>query len=80
MYPLPLLSLPSPPLTAQGLFMYWLTASTFSIGQILLLKFPQARAAFGIPKLVHHPPPQPQQLGEKKQGEGFFSTLKQSKP
>jgi len=71
------------PVTASfpsGLFMYWLTASTFSMGQILLLKFPQARAALGIPKLVQHPPPQPQQLGEKKQGEGFFSTLKQSKP
>jgi len=48
------------------------------MGQILLLKFPQARAALGIPKLVQHPPPQPQQLGEKKQGEGFFSTLKQN--
>ena len=57
----------------QGLFMYWITSSLFSIGQISLLKFPVVRAQLGIPEMVKHPP-------AEKSGEGFFASAMSSKP
>ncbi len=40
---------------SQGLFMYWLTSSVFSLSQILILKIPSVRTVFKIPKVVKHP-------------------------
>lgn len=63
------------PVTATfpaGLFMYWLTASCFSMGQILLLRIPRVRTALGIPKTVKHSP----QDEKQKQGGGIIATVK----
>lgn len=65
------------PVTASfpsGLFMYWLTASGFSVGQILLLKVPRVRSALGIPALVTHPPTK-KESGEAK---GFLASVKEN--
>lgn len=54
--------------------MYWLTASGFSLGQILLLKVPPARAALNIPELIKHPSQE-----QKKEEGGLITTVKESK-
>ena len=56
----------------QGVFMYWITSSLFTMGQISLLKFPQFRALMGIPEMVKHPI-------EKTSGEGIIATAMSSK-
>ena len=64
------------PVTATlptGLFMYWLTTSTVSMGQILLLKIPRVRKAMGIPDLIKHPPAE-----AKQEGKGFLATVKEN--
>ncbi|XP_003383873.1 PREDICTED: mitochondrial inner membrane protein OXA1L-like [Amphimedon queenslandica] len=46
------------PLTATfptALFMYWITASFYSMGQILVLKVPAVRTRLGIPNIVNDP-------------------------
>ncbi len=66
------------PITASfptGLFMYWLTASSFSMGQILLLKVPRVRSALSIPTLVKHPPSEKESEGV---GKGFFAAVKEN--
>lgn len=60
----------------QGLFMYWLTSSIFSMGQILMLKVPAIRSTLGIPQIIKHPPPGTE---EGKPQKGVMETLKQSK-
>ena len=55
--------------------MYWIPSSLYSMGQIYLLKFPAIRKRMGIPELVKHP----QEEKSKKDGEGFFTTVKSSK-
>ena len=62
-------------LLMQGLFMYWLTSSLFTMGQISLLKFPSFRSRMGIPELIKHP----QQDKAKKDGQGFLAMVKSSK-
>lgn len=67
------------PVTAtfpSGLFMYWLTASLFSMGQILLLKVPSVRSSFGIPKVVKHPTPSDDGTGRP--GSGLMKKFKES--
>ena len=39
----------------NGVFMYWLSANLFSLMQVLLLKIPGVKAAFGIPALPAAP-------------------------
>ena len=55
--------------------MYWITASMFSTGQILLLKIAWMRRALGIPDRVKH---ERKPEDELKKG-GFFAALKESK-
>ena len=56
----------------QGVFMYWITSSLFSMGQIYLLKFARFRALMGIPEIVKHP------KGETSK-EGLFAKVMSSK-
>ena len=56
----------------QGLFMYWLSSSFFSMGQIYLLKLRSFRSLMGIPELIIHE-------NTKKDSEGFIATLKSGK-
>ena len=41
----------------NGVFMYWLSANTFSLAQVLLLRIPGVKEALGIPKMQPAPPP-----------------------
>ncbi len=64
------------PVTASfpcGVFMYWLTASGFSMVQILLLKLPRFRSALGIPPLVKHPP-----SAKESEGKGLLASVKEN--
>ena len=54
--------------------MYWLTNSTLSMGQILLLRITAVRNYFGIPHLVKHQ----EDAAAKEGGEGFVAKMKES--
>ena len=55
--------------STQGLFAYWMTSNTFSLGQMLFLRIPAVRTFFGIPKMVDH-------SDMKTESGGFFENLK----
>ncbi len=62
----------SPP---QGLFMYWLPSSIYSIAQILLLKLPPVKSRLGIPDTITTPSHTKTAASSK----GFFQMVKDSK-
>lgn len=63
-----------PPLP-QGLFMYWLPSSIYSIAQILLLKLPPVKSRLGIPDTITTPSHTKTAASSK----GFFQMVKDSK-
>ena len=38
----------------QGIFAYWMTSNTFSLGQMFFLRIQSVRTFFGIPKMADH--------------------------
>lgn len=64
------------PVTAKfpaAVFMYWLTNSVLSMGQILVLRVPAVRGFFGIPQIIKHPVDM-----TKDSGGGFIAKMKES--
>lgn len=62
-------------LSPQGLFMYWLPSSIYSIAQILLLKLPPVKSRLGIPDTITTPSHTKTAASSK----GFFQMVKDSK-
>ena len=59
--------------------MYWLTASVFSLTQILILKIPSIRVGLKIPPIIKHPQPATAGNAGGRPGSGIINQLKECK-